>query len=320
MEGAGMAEELTSYFNGEYVPDTQCNVHVTDRGFRYGDAVFDIQRTFNGRPFRLREHLERFMRSLKYARLDAGLTLDEWENISRTLLDRNEHLRLPGGDLNVGQYVSRGLGFDAIDPVPLTVCVRVWHVFPSQFVKGYQEGVHGIIVKTKSYSHEAFDPKVKHNNRLNMTLAHLEAADVDPEGYPILTDAQGNITENIQANIWIVRDGVLKTPTNRSSLPGDTQKFVFKIAENLGIEARNEDLQPYDLYTADEVFFTNTAYCVLPVGRVDNRKIGDKVPGEVTQQLLAAFSEHVGVDLVDQALNFKRPEGVHGWGSPIQTR
>ena len=136
-------DELTSYFNGEYVPDSQCNVHVTDRGFRYGDAVFDIQRTFNGKPFRVREHLERFMRSLIYARMDPGFTLDEWEDLTLGLLKRNELLRVPGGDLNVGQYVSRGAGVDALDPVPLTVCVRTWHVMPNQWVKGYQEASNG---------------------------------------------------------------------------------------------------------------------------------------------------------------------------------
>jgi branched-chain amino acid aminotransferase len=315
-----MAEELTSYFNGKFVPDSQCMVHVTDRGFRYGDAVFDIQRTFNGRPFRVREHLERFMRSLKYARMDPGMSLDEWEELSLDLIERNQHLRIPGGDLNVGQYVSRGVGFDALDPVPLTVCVRVWHVLPSLWVKGFKEGVHGVIVKTKSYSPEAMESKVKHNNRLNFALAHLEAADVDPEAYPILTDARGYVTENIQANLWIVTDGVLRTPTDRNALQGDARRFVFELAGAMGIEADDEDLQPYDLYTADEVFFSNTAYSIMPVGRVDNRPIGAGAPGPITRQLQAAWSERAGMDIVDQAFNYTAPEGVHGWGAPIQTR
>ena len=135
-----MAEELTSYFNGKFVPDSQCMVHVADRGFRYGDAVFDIQRTFNGRPFRVREHLERFMRSLKYSRMDPGMSLDEWEELSLDLLKRNAHLRIPGGDLNVGQYVSRGAGFDALDPVPLTVCVRSGTCCPASGSRASRKG------------------------------------------------------------------------------------------------------------------------------------------------------------------------------------
>jgi len=310
-------DELTSYFNGQYVPDSRCTVHVTDRGFRYGDAVFDIQRTFGGKPFRFREHLERFMRSLKYARMDPGFTIDEWEELTLGILKRNEHLLIPGGDLYIGQYVSRGAGADALDQAPLTVCIRPWHLMPNQWAEGYTSGIHGVIVKTRSYSPEAMESKVKHNNRLNFALAHLEAADVDPDGYPILTDARGFITENIQGNVWVVQGGVLKTPTDRSSLQGDSRRFVFELADGLGIPVSDEDLQPYDLYTADEVFFTNTAYCVLPVGRVDNRAIGTDVPGPITRQLQAAWSERVGVDIVDQALHYKPPsEGVHAWGAP----
>ena len=314
-------DELTSYFNGQYVPDSQCTVHVTDRGFRYGDAVFDIQRTFSGKPFRFREHLERFMRSLKYARMDPGFTIDEWEELTLGILERNEHLRIPGGDLYIGQYVSRGAGADALDPAPLTVCIRPWHLMPNQWAEGYTSGIHGIIVRTRSYSPEAMESKVKHNNRLNFALAHLEAADVDPDGYPILTDARGFITENIQANVWLVQDGVLKTPTDRSSLQGDARRFIFELADGLGISVSDEDLQPYDLYTADEVFFSNTAYCVMPLNRVDNRAIGTEVPGPITRQLQAAWSERARIDIVDQALNYKPPsEGVHAWGAPPQNR
>ena len=313
--------ELTSYFNGEYVPDSQCTVHVTDRGFRYGDAVFDIQRTFNGKPFRIREHLERIMRSLKYARMDPGFTIDEWEDLTLDLLKRNEHLRTPGGDMYIGQYVSRGAGADALDPVPLTVCIRTWHLMPNQWANGYQEGIHGIIVKIRSYSPEAMESKVKHNNRLNFALAHLEAADVDPDGLPILTDGRGFITENIQAKVWVVQNGMLKTPTDRSSLQGDARRFVQELADGLGIPTSAEDLQPYDLYTADEVFFSNTAYCVLPVNSVDNRTIGTEIPGPITRQLQAAWSERVGIDIVDQALSYKPPsEEIHAWGAPLQSR
>ena len=303
-----MPEELTSYFNGEYVPDSQCTVHVTDRGFRYGDAVFDIQRTFGGRPFRIREHLVRFMRSLKYARMEPGFTLDEWEDLTLDLLKRNEHLRISGGDLYVGQYVSRGAGADALDPVPLTVCIRTWHLMPHVWAKTFKEGVHGIIVKTKSYSPDAIDSKVKHNNRINFALAHLEAADVDPEGYPILTDNQGFITEHIQSNVWIVKDGVLKTPTDRNSLQGDGRRFVLELAGGLGIPASEEDIQPYDLYTADEAFLSGTSG-VRPMTRADKRQIGDGNPGPITRQLLAAWSDFVGIDIVDQALNYTPPKG-----------
>ena len=297
--------ELISYFNGEFIPDSQCKVHIHDRGFRYGDAVFDIQRTFDGRPFRIREHLERFMRSLKYARLESDFSIDEWEELTLEVLRRNEASRKPGHDFFVGQYVSRGRSNHVLEQAPLTVCIRPWELEFATWAGGYRRGVHCVIVKTKSYSPEAMDSKVKHNNRLNFALAQLEATDVDPEAYPLLTDDRGYVTENIQGNVALVTNGVIKSPTDRTSLQGDSRRLVHEIARNMGIPIVVEDLQPYDFYTADEIFLTNSAYCVMPVGRIDNREVGTEVPGPVTQQLQAAWSELVGMDIVDQALSYK---------------
>tara|TARA_B100000315_G_C14141838_1_gene391690 strand:- start:60 stop:521 length:462 start_codon:yes stop_codon:yes gene_type:complete len=148
------------------------------------------------------------------------------------------------------------------------------------------------------------DSKVKHNNRINFALAQLEATDVDPGAYPILQDMNGNITENIQANVFVVQGGTIKTPGDRGSLQGDARKLIGQIAGTLQIPVVEEDLQPYDLYTADEVFMSNTAYCVMPVGRVDSRPVGTEVPGPITMQLQAAWSEMVGLDIVDQASNY----------------
>ncbi len=297
-------EELISYFNGSFVPDSQCKVHVFDRGFRYGDAVFDIQRTFGGKPFRIREHLERLNRSLKYARLEPDLTLNQWEELTLEVLRVNENSRLPGGDFYVGQYVSRGRSHHVLDRVPLTICIRSWHVEPHEWSQGYQYGIHGVIVRSKSYSSQAMDSKVKHNNRLNFALAQLEATDVDPNAYPILTDESGSITENIQANVVIVKDGVIKSPTSQTRLQGDSLRMVKELSDQLSIPLVEEDLQPYDLYTADEVFFTNSAYCIMPVSKIDGRKIDGQIPGPITSQLQAAWGEVIGLDFVDQAVNY----------------
>lgn len=300
--------ELTAYFNGEFIPESECKVHIADRGFRYGDGVFDIQRTFDGKPFRVREHLERFMRSLKYARFDTGLIIDDWEDLTYEIARRNDHLRNPGGELHIGQYVSRGIRMHALDPAPLTISVRPWHMQMDRFARGYVDGVHAVFVKTRSYAPDALDSKVKHNNRLNMALAQLEASDVDRQAYPLMQDGNGNITENVQGNVWVVRDGVMRTPKDTNALLGDAGVLAREIAERLGIPVEADDLQPYDAYTADEMFFTNTTYGVLPIRMVDNRPIGTEIPGPVATQLLAAWSDLVGYDLVAKALAFQPPE------------
>ena len=299
--------ELIAYFNGNFVPDSQCLIHATDRGFRVGDVVYDLQRTFDGNVFRLREHLERFMRSLSYARLDPGLSLDELESLTQEVIKRNAHLRQPGGDFTITQFVTRGRARHVLDPVPPTVCILPQHIDFSQYSSFYRTGVHVVIAKTRSYHTASLDPKVKHYSRMNFVLANLEATDVDPDAYPVLLDMDGNVAEHIAGNVFIVSNGVLKTPGDRNVLQGDTRKAILQIAAQLEIPTSEEDIQPYDVYTADEVFLTNTTYCILPAGLVDNRSIGDEVPGPVTRKIQAAWSEMVGIDFVDQALYYSPP-------------
>ena len=172
----------------------------------------------------------------------------------------------------------------------------------------YDSGAHVVITKTRSYSPEQLDPKVKHYSRLNFVMADLEATDVDPDAYPLLLDMDGNVSEGIGANFFIVTDGVLRTAGDKNILQGVSRKTVMDLAEQLNIPVAEEDIQPYDVYTADEAFLTSTPFCMLPVGRVDNRQLGDEVPGPITSQLLAAWSEMVGLDIVDQMVMRARQE------------
>ena len=170
----------------------------------------------------------------------------------------------------------------------------------------FKDGAHGVITRTRSYPVDALDPKVKHYSRMNFNLADMEAADVDPEGWPILTDTYGNLTEGTGYNVFLVTDGVIRTPGDRNILQGISRGMVFDLANQLEIPLVEEDLQPYDMYTADEAFFSSTSPCVLPVTVVDKREVGDGRPGPIVQQLLAAWSESVGMDIVDQFERFDR--------------
>src|SRR5262249_8332569 len=143
----------------------------------------------------------------------------------------------------------------------------------SRFAHLYQTGAHGVIVRTKSFSADALDPKVKNFSRMNFNLAQLEAGDVDPEGWAIPPDARGHVTEGVGYNVFIVTDGVIRTAGDRSVLQGVSRGAVFDVAKELGIQVTEEDLQPYDVYTADEAFLTSTSPCVLPITRVDQRPI-----------------------------------------------
>ena len=298
--------DYTAYFNGEWVPFSQVKIDPMDRGFMTGDVIFDVARTFNGKSFRMKEHVDRLYRSLKVVRIDPGLSPEEMEEISEEAIRRNEHLRAEVGDYTVWQFVTRGRGRWTRTAGPPTVCVKIGPIDFGLFARLYNTGAHAVIPRTRSYSADSLDPKVKHYSRMNFNVAELEAADVDPEAWPLLTDLDGNLTEGTGYNMFLVTDGVIRTPGDRTILQGVSRGMVFDLARQLDIPFMEEDLQPYDLYTADEAFFSRTSTCVLPVTRVDNRQVGDGNPGPITQQLLAAWSEAVGLDIVDQALRFDR--------------
>ena len=296
--------ELIAYFNGEFVPESQCLIHATDRGFRTSDVVYDLQRTFGGKLYRLREHLQRFERSLKFTRLEPGLDIDQLETLTNEVVDRNRDNLNPGGDISITQFVTRGKGATVTQATNPTVCNMPQHIDLAALAPLYRDGIHVVIARTRAYTVESLDPKVKHYSRMNFVLASLEAADIDPDAYPVVLDADGNIAEHIAGNFYVVTDGVLRMPGDRSVLQGDTRRAIFQMADQLGIPTVEEDLQPYDAYTADEVFLTNTTYCILPASRIDNRAVGNETPGPITRQLQSAWSEMVGIDFVDQAMNY----------------
>ena len=291
--------EYQIWLNGEYVPRDEARIPMTDRGFRLGDVVFDTSRTFDGAVFKLRDHLDRLYRSLKYVRIEPELSIDEMERLTLEVVERNEPLRRElNDDYMITQIVTGGDGRRG-DSEP-SVSVWIDPLGAPRWAPAYSGGAHAVIPKTRAYPSESLDPKVKHYSRLNFVLAEMEAADVDPDALPVLLDMDGKVSEGTGANFFVVTGGTLRTPRDNSTLQGVSRMTVMEIADTLGIPAVEDDLQPYDLYTADEAFFCSTPYCILPVGRIDNRQVGDDAPGPVTNQLLAAWSERAGLDIVDQ--------------------
>jgi branched-chain amino acid aminotransferase len=147
----------------------------------------------------------------------------------------------------------------------------------------------------------ALDPRIKNRSRLAYTLAEMEVKLVDPQAQGILLDIDGNVAENKGGNFFIVSEGVLKTPSTRNALAGISRATVLELATQLGIPTQVTDFQPYDIYTADEAFFTSTPYCIMPATRFNGLPVGDGQVGTLTKRLLEAWSKLVGVDIVAQA-------------------
>ena len=295
----------TAYFNGEWVDWGEVTISPDDRGFMFGDVVFDIARTFGGEPFRLGDHVDRLYRSLKFMDIDPGLSKEEMDSVCREAVERNMAMLPEAGDFNINPFVTGGAWMRG-EPrgASATVCVAVKPIGFEFFARYYLKGAHGVIARTRSYSSNEMEPKVKHHSRLNFVLAELEARAVDPAAMPILLDTEGNVSEGIGYNVFIVSDGVIMTAPDDVILQGVSRKTIIEVAEGLDVPVVEERFQPYDVYNADEVFFSGTSPRIYPVGMVDFRPIGDGTPGPVTRRLLAAHSELVGVDIVDQALHY----------------
>ena len=296
--------EPTVYLNGQFVPASEAKVSVFDRGFRLGDAVFDTARTFRHRPYKLREHLERLERSLRYIRVDAGLSLDEIEAITLQIVERNIPLLQENDDVWIHQVISRG---QLRQSASATVVIMTEPLPFQSFARYYTVGVPLITPSVRHTPVQSVEPRAKTVSRLNLVLAELEAQQANPDAWALLLDLEGNITEYTSGNFFMVRKGTLLTPFERASLGGISREIVLELAEELGIPTREAELTPYDAYNADEAFLTSTSKCIIPVRSLNGINIGAKMPGPITRRLLDTWSARVEVDIVAQALSHLDP-------------
>ena len=180
----------------------------------------------------------------------------------------------------------------------------IWHLAP--YARLYATGVHAVITPQRSVPARLIDPKIKNRSRVYYQVANLEAARIDPEARALLTEEDGCITEGSGGNFFLVKDGELYTPEPRNILRGVTRKVVMELAAKLRISCVERNVEPYDLMTADEAFFTATSFSILPVTRFNGQPVGQGTPGPVTGRLVAAWCDMVGVDIAEQARAYAR--------------
>lgn len=301
---AVLANQRVAYFNGRIVPERDVVVPFRDRGFLRGDAVFDSTRTFGGRPFRLRQHVDRLYRSLRYLRIDPGLTPGEMLSISEEVLARNVHLLDENSDYWISQRVSRGTdaaGDEGWEHSGPTVIVECMPIPLKKRARLYRDGMDVVVPAVRRTPPEAFSPRAKTHNYLNLVMGDMEAHAVDPDAWAVLLDVNGNLAEGTGSNIFLVRDGRLYTPQERYVLPGISRRVVMDLAEAEGIPLVEADLDLYDAATADEIFITSTSLCICPVRSVNGNPVG-AVPGPMTKRLTDAYVRHAGFDFVAQYL------------------
>ena len=296
-----MTQQRVVYFNGQIVPESQASIPIRDAGFTRGDAVYDTTRTFDGRIFKLREHLDRLYQSLKYMRIDPGVSKEEMADLTKQVVETNLPLLGENEDYWVSQRVTRGV--DTPDGVKPTVLILCDPLPLSQRARYYRDGLHVVTPSIRRTPPESMSPRAKVNNYVNLSLASLEVKAQNPDAWPILLDINGNLCEGPGSNIFVVRDGEVLTPRARYVLPGISRQTVIDLAREMSLGVQESDIDLFDAYNADEVFITSTSFCVCPVSKVNGVSIGDgSVPGPVTKRITDAYRDLVDMDFVGQYL------------------
>ncbi len=292
------------YLSGAMVPESEAKISIFDSAVMLGDSLTESTRTFGHKPFRLDEHLTRLYRSLKVSRVDPGLSPAEMKRVTLDLLEANQSLMGPNDDCWIVHNVSRGLmkpGPSTAQANPATIMIFTAPMDLRGWARYYTEGCHAVTSISRAVPAQSLDARIKNRSRLFYTLADQEARLVDSEAQCVILDIDGNVSENKGGNVFAVVDGKLLTPTTENCLAGISRQTVLELAVELNIPVSEMRLQTYDFYTADEMFFTSTPYCIMPATRFNGLQIGDGRVGSITKRLLAAWSDRVGVDIVGQA-------------------
>jgi len=283
-------EELMSepvvYIDGRFSSKSRAKISVYDHGLLYGDGVFEGIRVYNGIIFKLKEHIDRLYRSAHTLLLQIPLTKEEMiDKVLRTI-------RINGfKDAYIRLIVTRGVGDLGLDsrkcPRPTIIIIAE----PKIELHQNKMGIRAIISWVKRDSVDGTTHEVKSLNYLNSVLAKIEAnnAGVDEAIY---LNQNGHIVEGVAENIFVVKENIIITPfTCSGSLPGITRKEIMKMAARLGYKVEEGNITPYELFNADEVFFTGTAAEIVPVIEINGRSIGDGKPGPITKLLIAEFKK-----------------------------
>lgn len=278
------------YFNGRWVRLKSASISPLDRGFLYGDGIFETLRSYDGLIFRREEHLRRLFSSAEQISLSIPQSADKIESIVGKILERN---KIRDGLVRV--TCSRGIARFGIDPIRSNHPTLIVMAFPfAPYSESlYKKGLSLALVKTTRNHPGAIPSGVKSANFLNNILAKREATFVGAdEG--IMLNFRGYLTEGTVSNLFFVHQGTLLTPSLKSGiLEGITRNCVIEIAKQNGIPVVQKLFRPIDLEEADECFLTSTGYEIIPATRLNGKRIGAGKPGTITRKLMTLFKSYL---------------------------
>jgi branched-chain amino acid aminotransferase len=274
------------YIDGKYLGEQDAKISVFDHGLLYGDGVFEGIRAYNGRVFRLKEHIDRLFYSAKAILLNIPMS---HAAIMEAVLETCRRNKLRDGYIRL--VVTRGVGTLGLNPnrckrPSVIIIAGKIQLYPKEY---YQNGLTLITVPTTRNLHNALNPAIKSLNYLNNILAKIEANNGGCEE-AVMLNAEGFVAECTGDNIFIMKgDQLLTPPLSAGALYGITRGVVMELGRELGLTVAEPNLTRYDLFNAGECFLTGTGAEVIPVVKIDGRVIGNGKPGPTTRQLVERY-------------------------------
>ncbi len=286
--------ELLTYVDGRIMPHSQASTILHRINETTVGGFYDTERTFGGKPFKLREHLQRLYRGLEASKTDPGQSMHDLENVTRGIIDSNLSLLRHTQEFTVTQVVSITQSQDVDEPKEVHVVVYCQVLDFAPFARSYANGVR--LVTPSTYG-----------------MPRGQESGADPatgqQVFSLMSGGDGGITECKGANFMFVADGRIKLPDRKNVLPGVSMQTVLELASRIGIEVDEGRYHQGDVYEADEAFVSSTRFCVLPVATLNGMRVGGPAPGKITSGLLDAWRAAVGIDFVQQALANLPPDG-----------
>src|SRR5947209_7776175 len=276
------------YIDGRFFAEQDAKVSVFDHGLLYGDGIFEGIRFYNGRVFRLDEHLDRLWDSARSICLEVPMSQ---RAMTEAVLETTRQNDLRDGYVRL--IVTRGVGNLGLNPeqckTPSVIIITAQIALYSEEM--YKRGLTVVTVATRRTNPSALNPAVKSLNYLNNVMARIEANQAHADEALMLND-EGNVAECTADNVFIVKRGQIFTPPiTAGALRGITRAVVFEIAAETGIKVSETDITRHDVFIADECFLTGTAAEIIPVVKADGRPIGTGKPGPITARMIARFRE-----------------------------
>jgi branched-chain amino acid aminotransferase len=274
------------FIDGKYYDESKAMVSVFDHGLLYGDGVFEGIRAYNGRVFKLKEHIDRLFYSAKAILLQIPMSHAE---LIQATVDACRKNKLRDGYIRL--VVTRGIGTLGLNPrsckkPSVIIIAGKIQVYPPEL---YAKGMDIVTVPTTRNLHSAVNPAIKSLNYLNNILAKIEANNAGVEE-AVMLNSEGYVAECTADNLFIVKNGALSTPPlSAGALYGITRGTVMDLAANAGMKVSEPNLTRYDLFNADECFLTGTGAEIMPVVKIDGRVIGNGKPGVWTKKLVKNY-------------------------------